>query len=143
MYPAATDAIVQGFPTSTVLLAKLSDAPKLVRRLVKIWKKDAKSSQFASANTFADFLPAQDDYADILLDGKDALDILAGVVQAAEWNARRAKAMRAEKFKSAPKTRELAVVYISTHPEQADKVVGNYFPEIGSASFLEAELTDQ
>lgn len=142
-YEAAADAIIAQYPTSTLLLDALGDLPKLAAKLIKIWKKRSKSSTFATANSFADFLPTLDEYAESYLDGKDALDILAGVVAAAEWGAHNAQEVRSGKFEVAPTIRKLACSYANTHKKNADKIVEAHLTGVTASQFVTDEFPEE
>lgn len=103
------EAVLQRYPYAAPILDELGDAPKLREQLVGVWLKNARSSQFDIANPFAQAAPQLDDYAKTVLSDEQALRLVIGVVEAADWGARRAKALRAESFASTPTIREMAL----------------------------------
>ena len=140
-YPSLTSAVIKMFPFSSEILQKLDDSPKIFQQFVKFWKKSSSSTTFETANGFADALAEIDDYC-TLLSGEDALHLISGVVEAAEWGARRSKSLRTSKFKDAPNIRKLAIDYIGKNQKSADKIIGSHLSNTTASAFLQDELTE-
>lgn len=134
------EAVLQRYPYAAPILDELGDAPKLREQLVGVWLKNARSSQFDTANPFAQAAPQLDDYAESLLSEEQALRLIIGVVEAADWGARKAKALRAESFASTPTIREMALRQAEKKPKASAALVEKAFPGTKLASFLTDEL---
>jgi len=141
-YAPLVQEMVARFPYNPGFLDALSEAPDTRAEVVGKWKVAARSGTFDTANAFADALPVLDDYAEKFLTEEDALEIVAGVVAAAENNARRSKAVRAGKFSDAPEIAGKAVSYAKTKPKGALKLLQKRVSLVETAkSFVEDELT--
>jgi hypothetical protein len=133
-------AVLAAYPYAEPILDELGDAPKLRDRLVEIWLANARSSTFETANAFASAAPQLDDYAEALLTGEQAFQLVIGVVEAAEWNARKSKALRAEQFSSTPKIREMALRQAQKKPTSSGKLLETALPGMALRDFLKDEL---
>ena len=122
------------------VLSQMGEAPKLREQLVGVWLKNARSSQFDTANPFAQAAPQLDDYAEALLSDEQALRLVIGVVEAADWGARRAMALRAESFASTPNLREMAMRHAEKKPKSSGALVEKAFPGTKLATYLTDEL---
>lgn len=140
-YGAFADKVVSRHPYNENLIEAAKASAKLGAKLVAIWKMRAKSSQFTTANTFADALPVLDDAAD-LLTGADALHIVAGVVEAADIGAHRAKSVRRTRFAEAPAIRQLAIDHIGAKPKAAAGIIDKHLPGTDAKTFISDELVD-
>lgn len=139
-YEPFADAVLQRYPYASPILEALSNAPKLRVKLVGIWLANARSSTFDTANAFASAAPQLDDYANSFLADEDALRIVTGVIEAAEWNARRAKTLRSERFASIPKIREMAIRHAKKKPKTSASLVAKALPGTALKDFLGDEL---
>lgn len=139
-FGAFAEAVLQRYPYAAPILDELGDAPKLREQLVGVWLKNARSSQFDTANPFAQAAPQLDDYAKAVLSDEQAFRLVIGVVEAADWGARRAKALRAESFASTPTIREMALRQAEKKPKASAALVEKAFPGTKLASFLTDEL---
>ena len=139
-YEPFADAVLDRFPYASPILDELEKAPKLRAKLIPIWISNARSSSFDTANAFASAAPKLDDYATSLLTDEDALRLLIGVVEAADWNARRAKILRSERFASTPIIREMAVRHAKKKPRSSSTLLGKILPGTELKDFLTDEL---
>ena len=139
-YQAFAEATIQRYPYASPILDELSGAPKLRLKLIEIWLKNAGSSTFDTANAFAAAAPQNDDYAETLLTDESALRLIIGIIQAAEWNARRAKTLRSERFASTPRMREMALRHANKKPKASAALVAKALPDTLLADFLTDEL---
>lgn len=124
------------------LLDALASSPALRNLVVQRWKNNACSTTFDTANAFVDALPVVDDYARTFLSGSDAFDIIACMMFAADWNARRAKSARAPKFSTAPEVRDMAINYAKADPEQSEKIIQARLPTSPSLNTFLADAFD-
>jgi hypothetical protein len=133
--------MISRFPYNPGLLDALAEAPATRADLIAKWKMAARSGTFDTANAFADALPVLDDYAETFLTDEEALEIVAGVVAAADNNARRSKAVRAQKFSDAPIIAGKAASYAKTKPKSALKLLQKRVSLVESAKgFVRDEL---
>lgn len=139
-YKDVADAVIAKWPYATTLLDALGDAPVIRAGLVETWLKAARSSQFDTANAFASAAPQLDDYADAFLSGEEAFRLVVGVVEAADWNARKAKALRAESFASTPQIKAKALAFAKKKPVASGKLVEAALPGTSLKDFLIDEL---
>lgn len=140
VYGAFADKVVARHPYSEDVIEAAKASPKLAAKLVSIWKSRAKSSQFTTANAFADALPVIDDAAE-LLSGGDALHIVAGVIEAAEIGAHRAKSARRTKFAQSPAIRQAAIDHIAAKPKGAAAIIEKHLPGTDAEEFVDDELS--
>lgn len=141
VYGTFADKVISRHPYNEDVIEAARASPKLGAKLVAIWKMRAKSTQFTTANAFADALPVIDDAAE-LLSGPDALHIVAGVIEAAEINAHRAKSVRRTRFADAPAIRQLAIDHIAARPKAAAAIIEKHLPGIDTATFVSNELVE-
>lgn len=140
-YETFAEKVAARFPYHADLLEAARTSPLLTDQIVGTWKSKAKSSDYATANTFAEALPDLDEYSD-LLKGIEAVRIFAGVVDAAETGAFSAKSARQSKFSLAPNIREIVVDYIKAKPKTATTAIEKILPGTKSKDFLKDELIE-
>ncbi len=122
-YHEVLEATLSRFPYNSVLLSNLTDAPQVVKMLLKIWAVNARSSTFDVANAFAIGLSDIDESIDDLITDKDAFELMVGVNEAADWNAHSSKDIRNTHFSSAPNFSAAANRYIAKAPKKASSLV--------------------
>jgi hypothetical protein len=111
---------------------------KLRDSLVSVWRKDAGSSDFQTANKFAE-RAVQIDGSFTLLKPVEAFSIVSEVCQAAKWGAYGAIDLRDQAFASTPTLRDLAKRYANENPLEAGEMAKNMF-SISVKEFVERYL---
>lgn len=124
-YDAYVDNIFAKYSYAPEFFNALKDKDKIAKRLVDIWKRNASSSTFDVANNFSSSIAEIDSAVGILLNDRDAFEIIAGVKQAADWNAFTSKSLVKSNFSDAPKLVEAAKNYIAKEEEAAKDYIAS------------------
>ena len=114
-------AVVRTFCYVGQLVQSVEKTTRLRNLLVNSWKDNAASSDFATANSFADNAGPLDPYF-AFLTPEEAFQLVAGVCRAARFNAFSAINLRNQRFASTPTLAKLAVTFLSTDPTRADEI---------------------
>ena len=124
-YDTYVDKIFAKYPYAPAFFDALEDKDTITNRLVDIWKSNASSSTFDVANNFSSSIEEIDSAVGVLLNDRDAFEIIAGVKQAADWNAFTSRSLVKSNFSDAPKLVEAAKNYISKEEEAAEDYIAS------------------
>jgi hypothetical protein len=111
---------------------------KLRDLLVSVWRKGAGSSDFRTANRFAE-RAVQIDESFTLLEPVEAFGIVSEVCKAAKWGAIGAIELRDQAFASTPTLRDIAKKYANENPSEADETAKDTL-SMSSKEFVEKYL---
>lgn len=139
-YKTFAETVLQEFPFNPSLLDALEDAPLMRAVLVKRWLADAGSSQWDKSNPFAAAAPILDDYAETFLADEEAFRLLVRLVEAADWNGRKAKLLRADQFDALPTIKTKAVAFAKKKPKASLKILEAANAGASVADFLKDEV---
>lgn len=135
---AFSETTTTNFCYSVPVVQAAKKSPALRTLLVSVWKKHAGSSNFDTANTFAD-TSGQIDSLLTILEPEEAFDTILQVCQAAQWNAFSAINLRNQKFASTPTLVDLAKKYVKDNPTPANEKALQMF-SISADEFVEKYL---
>lgn len=139
-YKGFADTVLEEFPFNPSLLDALVDAPLMRATLVKRWLADAGSSQWDESNPFAAAAPILDDYAETFFTDEEAFRLIVRLIEAADWNGRKAKLLRADQFDALPKTKAKAIAFANKKPKGSLKILEAVNAGATVADFLKDEL---
>jgi hypothetical protein len=115
-----SNAAITTFCYSGPVIGAPMKSPEMRAVLVSVWKDNAGSNDFATANTFADTAP-QIDSLFKLLEPAEAFAIVLKVCKAADWNAFSAINLRNPKFSSTPVLVDLARKHVNDNRATANE----------------------
>jgi hypothetical protein len=140
-YGTVVDRAIEKYAYTSTFVDKMRDLPKLKKKLVAVFKDDAGSSDFGSANRFAGQYTDLDALSEQLLTTRDAFSLVVRVNKAADHGAFSSKDLRGAKFATTPNLRSLAVRYAEEQPEKAREILAKYGVE-DLGMFLEETLLE-
>jgi len=121
-----SDSVVRTFCYFGPLVQSVENSPRLRTLLIEVWKQNAASADFTTANQFADSAGSLDPYFNSL-SPQEAFELVAAVCKAAGWNAFSAINLRNQKFAATPSLARLAAEFLTQNPSQAEQIVLEQF----------------
>lgn len=121
-----SESVVRTFCYFGPLVQSVENSPRLRTLLVEVWKQNAASGDFMTANQFADSAGSLDAYFN-KLSPQEAFELVAAVCEAAHWNAFSSINLRNQKFAATPTLSRLAAEFLAQNPNRAEEIVHEQF----------------
>lgn len=113
-YETWADAVIEKYPYTPSLIRALEPYPTLTEKILNLYIREARSSDFETANRFARNISDIEELLLTSISPENAFKILVAVNHAAEHGAWSSKDLRATRYISTPNIREKAIAFIKS-----------------------------
>ena len=144
MFQPEIEALFDKRAHSEFVLRLVKDKPSLLPIYLPVLIAKAGSSDFGTANSFANAVESLDGSLGEILTNEQSLQLIVAIIKAANWGAWSAKAAASAKFAGVPTLRSKALAYIAANEATAAALIEAKLSESKPMSeFVAANLTDE
>lgn len=144
MFQPEIEALFDKRAHSEFVVKLVKDKPSLLPIYLPVLIAKAGSSDFGTANSFANAVESLDGSLGEILTNEQSLQLIVAIIKAANWGAWSAKAAASAKFAGVPTLRSKALAYIAANEATAAALIEAKLGESKPMSeFVAAHLTDE
>ena len=144
MFKPEVEALFEKRAHSEFVVKLVKDKPSLLPIYLPVLIAKAGSTDFGTANSFANAVESLDDSLGEILTDEQSLQLIVAIIKAGNWGAWSAKAAVSAKFAGVPTLRSKALVFIAANDAAAATLILDKLSESKPMSeFVAANLTDE